>query len=181
VCSSDLQDFANNAEAFGTLKTAIKNPDTALIYHLSNHYNIVVGYFEHAENPDDAFVKLSKEVEKEVLSSLSEEELPWMPEGVIIALVKHISDNRKSLSAVWTDALLALESDIPQMDVSTANQLQNKVTQPPAYVTDTHLKKIDKLNKALEKRLSEIKIEWLIEKFNELSDKDKVIFRSMLA
>lgn len=59
------------------------------------------------------------------------------------------------------------------MDVSTANQLQNKVTRPPAYVTEAHLKKIDKLNKALDKRLSETKIEWLIERFRELSEKDR--------
>ena len=128
----------------------------------------------------DAFNKLSKEVEKEIIISLSEEELPWLPEDVIKALVKHISDSRKSLSAEWTDGLIALESGIPQMDVSTANQLQNKITQPPAYVTDTNLKKLDKLNKALEKRLSEIKIEWLVERFKELSDKDRKKFLTFI-
>ncbi|MDD2635641.1 MAG: hypothetical protein PHW82_09110 [Bacteroidales bacterium] len=128
----------------------------------------------------NAFSKLSKEIEKEVVSSLSEEELPWIPEDVIKALIKYISDSRKNLSAEWTDELLALESGIPKMDVSTANQLQNKVTQPPVYVTDAHLKKIDKLIKALEKRLSEIKIDWLIEKFKELSEKDKKKFLEII-
>ncbi len=75
-------------------------------------------------------------------------------------IVKTISDSRKQLSKEWADNIIALEPDIPDMDVATANQLQNKLSSPPAYVTDAHLKKIEKIRKALDKRLSEIKIEW---------------------
>ncbi len=53
--AADVRDFNNNSQVFSKLKTAIQSPTTALIYHTSNHYNLVVGYFEHAENPDDAY------------------------------------------------------------------------------------------------------------------------------
>jgi hypothetical protein len=128
-----------------------------------------------------SFDKLSAEVEQETVSKLAEDELPWLPEDVIKNIVKTISDYRKQLSKEWADEILALETAIPEMDVASANQLQNKLSSPPAYITDTHLKKLEKIRTALNKRLSEIKIEWLVEKYNELSDKDKVIFRSMLA
>lgn len=55
IRAADVRDFNNNAQVFSKLKTAIKSQDTALIYHTSNHYNLVVGFFEHAENPDDAY------------------------------------------------------------------------------------------------------------------------------
>jgi len=127
-----------------------------------------------------SFDTLSTEVEQETASKLAEDELPWPPEDVIKNIVKTISDSRKQLSKEWADSILAIEPDIPDMDVASANQLQNKLSSPPAYVTDAHLKKLEKIRTALDKRLSEIKIEWLVEKYNELSDKDKVIFRSML-
>jgi hypothetical protein len=62
------------------------------------------------------------------------------------------------------------------MDVASANQLQNKLSSPPAYVTDDHLKKLEKVRTALNKRLSEIKIEWLVEKYKDLSEKDRKKF-----
>jgi len=124
----------------------------------------------------DEFLKLSKDIEREATSSLSKEELPWIPEDVIKALIKNISDDRKNLSAKWTEELLVQELNIPLMDVSSANRLQSKITQAPQYVMDTHLKKLSKLNKSLEKRLSEIKIEWLISRFKDLSDKERKEF-----
>jgi hypothetical protein len=124
----------------------------------------------------DDFNKLLKELEKEALRSLPDEGYPWLPDETIKALAANVSDNRKHLSKEWTDLVLASEPDIPLMDVSSANQLQNKITRYPSYITDSHLKKLSKLEKVLEKRLSEIKIEWLVEKFKELSEKDRKKF-----
>lgn len=123
-----------------------------------------------------SFDKLSADIEHETVSQLAEDELPWLAEDVIKSIVKTISDYRKELSKEWTDEILALEPDISEMDVAAANQLQNKLSSPPAYVTDAHLKKLEKIRTTLEKRLSEIKIEWLVEKYYELSEKDKEKF-----
>ena len=95
-------------------------------------------------------------------------------------IVKTISDIRKQLSKEWADEISELETAIPEMDVASANQLQNKLSSPPAYVTDAHLKKLEKIRTTLEKRLSEIKIEWLVEKFKELSDKDRKKFLEII-
>lgn len=51
----EVEDWDNNPNLISKLKKDIKSNNTALIYHLKNHYNIVVGYFEHSENPDDAY------------------------------------------------------------------------------------------------------------------------------
>ena len=124
----------------------------------------------------NSFNALSADVEQETISKLAEDELPWLPEDVIKNIVKTISDHRKQLSKEWTDEISELETAIPEMDVASANQLQNKLSSPPAYVTDAHLKKLEKLGTTLDKRLSEIKIEWLVEKFKELSERERNIF-----
>jgi hypothetical protein len=128
-----------------------------------------------------SFDTLSTEVEQETVSKLAEDELPWPPEDVIKNVVKTISDSRKQLSKEWADSILAIEPDIPDMNVASANQLQNKLSSPPAYVTDAHLKKLEKVRTALDKRLSEIKIEWLVEKFKELSEKDRKKFIKLVS
>lgn len=39
------------------LKEYLKRNDVAFIYNLENHYDLVVGYFEHAKEPEYAFEK----------------------------------------------------------------------------------------------------------------------------
>lgn len=129
----------------------------------------------------DSFTKLSKEIEKEAINTLSADEPPWPPDEVIKTITKSISDNRKQLSTEWVEEILKHEPVIPKMDVSLANQLQNKTSQPPAYVTEAHIKKLEKFNKTLDKRLSEIRIEWLLERYRELSDQDKERFMKMIS
>ena len=39
------------------VKRTVRSKDTILIHHTANHYNIVCGYFEAAEKPDEAYKK----------------------------------------------------------------------------------------------------------------------------
>ncbi len=52
--------WANNPEVISKLKQAVKCRNQALIYHMSNHYNIIAGYFESSQNPDDAYNNKAK-------------------------------------------------------------------------------------------------------------------------
>jgi hypothetical protein len=126
------------------------------------------------------FSKLANDVEQETQAQLSDNELPWLPEDVLKNIVDNVTDYRKQLSSQWTDSVLEQEEDIPNMDVTAANQLQNKLMAAPAYVTDDHLRKLTTLEETLEGRLSEIKIDWLVEKFKELSEKDRKRFLEII-
>jgi len=57
IQSKDLKNWDNNPRVITKLKEAIKSDNQALIYHMQNHYNVVIGYFEHSANPDDAYDK----------------------------------------------------------------------------------------------------------------------------
>jgi len=60
IQDKDVEDWDKNPHVINELKKAIKSDKQALIYHLDNHYNLIVGYFEHAKNPDDAYNNKSK-------------------------------------------------------------------------------------------------------------------------
>ena len=169
-----LEDLDSLIRAYGGLEDDLKD------FHAQKKalqmFKRAYGRLNDSSVTWDDYKKLSKEIEKEAIKVLAKEELPWMAEDAIKALAKNISESRMHLSTEWTEETLKHEADIPQMDVSLASQLQDKVTKPPSYITAAHLKKLDKFNVALEKRLSEIKIEWLVEKYRELSEKDKVKF-----
>jgi len=55
IQDDDVEDWADNQQVIAKLKKAVNNKNQALIYHLDNHYNLIVGYFDHARKPDDAF------------------------------------------------------------------------------------------------------------------------------
>ncbi|HNU53425.1 MAG TPA: hypothetical protein PK046_01535 [Candidatus Syntrophosphaera sp.] len=55
ICDEDVEDWDDNPKVITKLKKAIKSKKQALIYHLDNHYNVIVGYFEHATDPDKAY------------------------------------------------------------------------------------------------------------------------------
>jgi len=60
VQRNDVEDWDNNPQVITKLKNAIKNENQALIYHMSNHYNVVIGFFEHATEPDESYTPDAK-------------------------------------------------------------------------------------------------------------------------
>ncbi|HOD17732.1 MAG TPA: hypothetical protein PKJ14_03700 [Candidatus Cloacimonadota bacterium] len=46
---------SKRASIFLEIKQLLKRRDYAFIYNLSNHYNLVIGYFEHAKIPEEAY------------------------------------------------------------------------------------------------------------------------------
>ena len=127
-----------------------------------------------------AFNALASAIKDELITALRDEEIPWTPEDTIKAIVKFISDARMQLSKEWTNSILQSESEIPSMDVSNANQLHIQISKLPAFVTDADIKKINRLKKIIEKRLNDLNIEWLVEKYKELSEKDKKHFLAII-
>lgn len=51
----DVKNIDNNERIITELKECIRSSGTALIYHLDNHYVTVVGYFDHASRPENAY------------------------------------------------------------------------------------------------------------------------------
>lgn len=55
--AKDVGDWDKNREVIDSLKEVVHSRDQALIYHMDNHYNVIIGWFEHAEAADNAYAE----------------------------------------------------------------------------------------------------------------------------
>ena len=81
-----------------------------------------------------------------------------------------MAKRRKAESAKWIEALEAKVAGAAAMAAFDANRLLADAARPPAYLTEPHEKRREQAARRLEARLDEIKIDWLVEKFNELPE-----------
>ena len=62
------------------------------------------------------------------------------------------------------------------MAAAEANHMLKRCNNPPASLTAEHGERLTLIKSDIVKRLDELKIEWLVEKFKELADKNKKEF-----
>ena len=129
----------------------------------------------------EQFIELEARLISKCEKELSEEEIPWDYEIVIKELISKESLIRIEKSAEWIKEIVKNESTIHKMNASEANQLLNQTLNPPLYISNDHREHISRISKKLNDRLSDLSIEWLIEKFNELSDKNKKEFLNIIS
>jgi hypothetical protein len=115
------------------------------------------------------FEKLAEQLQQDACSTFSDSEPPWTPGDTIGAFVATLSKQRKEASATWIDALESDSAGVSSMSAADANRLHTRASAPPAILTEAHAKRLKKSAKDIETRLDALKIDWLVEKFKELS------------
>ena len=114
------------------------------------------------------FENLAATCKLDAQSSLGEDEIPWSPEETIGGFVDIISQHRKQASAGWIKPLEAECDALAKMPAVDANRLYEKAKNFPAFLTESHDKRLPAMLKKIEARLDSLKIDWLVEKFSEL-------------
>lgn len=115
------------------------------------------------------FRQLSEELKSEGSDALQDEEIPWSPDDVIDTFADIISKEREAKSHTW---FIRFSDDVTNLDTMPAhevNTLDKRVKTPPNYVTDEHLAQLTLINEAITSKLNDLSVEWLLEKFKELS------------
>ncbi len=56
---SSVKDFSNNKTVFTKIRETVESENTVIIYHMENHYNVVIGYVEAAQDqePEKAYAE----------------------------------------------------------------------------------------------------------------------------
>lgn len=122
------------------------------------------------------FEKLAEQLKQEASATFGKQKPPWSPAETIDDFVVIISKERKEASANWIDTVEADMPNIAGMSVADANKLLDRVNTPPAILAESHAKRLQKVSKAVELHLSDLKIDWLVEKFKELPKKSQKEF-----
>jgi hypothetical protein len=119
---------------------------------------------------DDDLENIATSLGEKAVRELSDDEPPWMPEQAIATITKHVRNTRETLGRAWTEEAEPLIEKLEAMDVSEANALFNKLTNPPSYLSSSQRKQVSRALTKVEARLSRIKIEWLVAKYEELEE-----------
>ena len=127
----------------------------------------------------EQFDALKENLISECNDQLSDEEIPWDYEQVISEFHNSESTQRKIKSKDWIDEIMKNESKISKMNAAEANQLVNLISSQPLYITTEHQSILANFNEMINARISDLSIEWLIEKFKELSLEKKSEFISI--
>ena len=126
--------------------------------------------------PWDSFRKTADEIQKECENVLGEDEVPWPPEEIVGAFVEIISAIRESKSLTWIARIKEEACSIGEMPAAEANRLHAQLSIPPVVLTAAHTEILNDVIQKVDKRLSDLSIEWLVEKFKELSHDNKLEF-----
>jgi hypothetical protein len=123
---------------------------------------------------------LSNNLKSEIFNTIGEDESPWDPSETIENFQKLISKSREEKSHRWLQALEEEIANFENLNAVTINSLHTRVNCPPAVLTDSHRVRLEEINKKIEKCLSKLKIDWLIEKYKELTPEMQKQFLSRI-
>ena len=111
----------------------------------------------------------------------NEDESPWDPAETIENFQKLISKDREEKSLSWIKSFEEEITNLENLSAATINSLHDRASRPPAILTGDHRVRLEEINKKVETRLSNLKIDWLIEKYKELTPEMQKQFLSQIA
>jgi len=109
-----------------------------------------------------------------------DDEIPWEPKVVIKSLYDGIKKDRKIKSTEWTQMIIKRADNINNMTVAEANQFLSEAENVPPYVTQADKEKLQEIVQKVTSHLEKLIIEWLVEKFKELSEESRQEFLDMV-
>jgi len=115
------------------------------------------------------FRQLSDQLKAEFSDAMQDDEAPWSPEEVIDSFVDIISKTRDTKSLTWITEFAAEAAGIDVMTAPEVNQLYKLLKNFPSYLNDVHVNQLESISSIITSRLDDLSIEWLLEKFKELT------------
>jgi hypothetical protein len=117
---------------------------------------------------EEKFVELVKKLTIETESALEEEEQPWDVNETISKFKDIILEHRQAKSSGWIESVLLEINSLEELPITDLNRLHNKISNPPAIITPKDHTSLVELRKVVDLRLGTMKVDWLIQMFNEL-------------
>jgi hypothetical protein len=167
-------DLETCLEDVDTLVTAFENctndlTDLHLMRRALRTYHEDYKQLANARLTWPEFEALAETLQKDTQAIIDDDDVPWPPSKVLSAFATVISKQRKEASAAWIDAIEADAAEVACMSAADANRLHVRASAPPAVLTDPDTERLGKILTAIETRLDALKIDWLVERYKELS------------
>ncbi|HBN26824.1 MAG TPA: hypothetical protein DD405_05085 [Desulfobacteraceae bacterium] len=111
---------------------------------------------------------------------LENDELPWPPEDVIQTFYVHMRKQRESKSQQWMSSWDEKLKDLETLNANQAKQLMGQLLNSPLFLTQDHKDHLVVLVGNVDKHLSKLSVDWLVEKFKELSRDRRLEFLNII-
>lgn len=131
--------------------------------------------------PQSQFELLQSEVKNDLIKRFGDDnEPPWDVEETFDAMVKVIGQKRRKASADWITKMKASYADVESMSMHDAEVARRDLESPPPCFDehDTEAQKV--LVRRIERHLESKGVEWLIEKYRQLSPAAQKTFLKMV-
>ena len=129
------------------------------------------------QNTQSQFDVLVAETKDDMVARFADEEPPWDIEESVGRLVKTVSQKRRKASSEWIAQIKDRYSGVDSMSLQEAENALREIKNPPPYFDDEKDKAAcDVLIRKLEKHLESKGVDWLVEKFNQLTPAGQKLF-----
>lgn len=132
--------------------------------------------------PTDDFNTQKETARKDFLDRFTEAEPPWDLEATFDSMIEACEKARNEASKNWFDSISERASELSSMTLQQADELLRTLSTPPVYFCGTALdKKLVTLRNKIEKHLEGKGVEWLYERFLQLSPTARKSFIALLS
>ena len=128
-----------------------------------------------------AFEDTAAVLKSEAIEVFVDGVVPWAPAETIDYFVHDISKKRDRQSAIWIDALAADAASVGLLPAADAKRLHDRASNTPAILASKHASRLSEILKQIKSRLDDLKVDWLVEEFNELSPMMRKKFLSIVS
>ena len=149
--------------------------DLRMMRRSLNFYKDATARLSNENLSEDTFDSLWKELMVKA-EEIASDEPPWMPDDVMPLIYKESLRKRKELGLTWLTHMENEVSEMSGLDIALVNNLHSRLQQMPTYLTQSQQTKAKKLHSQVESYLSNLKVEWLLEKYQELDSGSKAAF-----
>lgn len=179
---NDAEDLQNEVDELFSVFEGCKEDldDLQLMRRCLRIYLQVYQQLDNDRLTWNEFDSLANKLKSEVSDAVGEDEPPWEPLETIENFRKLIAESRTEKSLEWIRDLEKETTDFESLNAADINSLHTRANCPPAVLADNHRARLEEINKKIEKHLSNLKIDWLIEKFRELSPEMQKQFLSRI-
>lgn len=175
----DVKDTAQEVRTLITIYDGIKE-DIEDFYLMSRLLRVFENHYQQiaaVELTDDEIDAKCSRFIKEVNEMLGEDdEIPWEIEETYERFMISIREQRNRYAETWLAEHVPKEKMIYSLDAKMANQLRAILQAPPAVLNKEQLKKVEAALHACIKRLNDLEVDGLLERFKSLSKEAKKIF-----
>ncbi len=183
---STLTDITNWQNEIASLLTIYdgQERDVEDLKLVQKQLSIIERHYQQLDNDmltEEEFEAVCRRYKEENDNAFGDDAPPLDNEIIYNSIKKCIAEKRERTSSEWMLRNAIDINEIYKLDAARALQCKTRLQKIPPFLSDQQVKAVNEMIKACDKRLDELEVEGLVEKFNAMSEDNKRNFLRKIA